>query len=218
MTPEKELSSTSKLYTLSKKTSKREKEAREKEKNSMIGQFIELGTLEPYLPSPPNLYKPPTFRAESQEEKRKNAKIRNEAEEGLARQLRGLNQKKKIPSLPKDRRNPSRKPDNKNPFSYRIKFQKCQSEKKALTDEIEELKTITESQNLRRASSIEDVEYDEGIDHSYIDDDGGKTKKKKKKKRRSKQSLKKRTTIKRKKRRKPKKRTKKRKISRYIDT
>jgi hypothetical protein len=216
MTPEKELSSTSKLYTLSKKTSKREKEAREKEKNSMIGQFIELGTLEPDLPSPPNLYKPPTFRAESEEEKRKNAKIRKEAEEGLARQLRGLNQKKKIHSPPKDHHTPSRKPDNKNPFSYRIKFQKCQSEKKALTDEIEELKTITESQNLRRASSIEDVEYDEGIDHSYIDDDGGKTKKKKK--RRSKQSLKKRTTIKRKKRKKRKKRTKKKKISRYIDT
>ena len=210
MTPEKELSSTSKLYTLSKKTSKREKEAREKEKNSMIGQFIELGTLEPDLPSPPNLYKPPTFRAESEEEKRKNAKIRNEAEEGLARQLRGLNQKKKIHALPKDHHTPSQKPDNKNPFSYRIKFQKCQSEKRALTDEIEELKTITESQNLRRASSIEDVEYDEGIDHSYIDDDGGKTKKKKK--RRSKQSFKKRTTIKRKKR---KKRTKKRK---YLDT
>ena len=214
MTPEKELSSTSKLYTLSKKTLKREKEAREKEKNSMIGQFIELGTLEPDLPSPPNLYKPPTFREESEEEKLKNAKIRKEAEEGLARQLRGLNQKKKIHSLPKNRPTPSQKPDNKNPFSYRIKFQKCQSEKKALTDEIEELKTITDSQNLRRASSIEDVEYDEGVDHSYIDDDGGKTKKK----RRSKQSLKKRTTIKRKKSKKPKKpikpkKTQKKKIS-----
>ena len=205
MTPEKELSSTSKLYHLSEKTSKRENEAREKEKNSTIGKFLELGTLEPDLPSPPNIYRTPTLSVESEEEMRRNAKIRKEAEEGLARQLRGLNNKKEIHSIPKDS-TPSLKPEKRpplatpttNPFSFRKKFQKCQNEKRALTDELAELKLSTYPPDSIREPLIE-----------YRDDAGGKTKKK----RRSKLGLKKRTkrTQKRKRtRRRTRKRTRKR--------
>ena len=78
---EEELSSTSTFHNLSKKILNEEKEKTRQNKNSSIGKILELGTLDPQFPSPPNIYKPPEPKHQTKEERLRNAKIRQFAEE-----------------------------------------------------------------------------------------------------------------------------------------